>query len=543
MKASGQRPHNGWEMAYDFLNDIFAALVPGSFFLSYFLFMAILFADRFHSLGEFVEKLGVIFPLMVVALAYSFGAFFQRREIKRNDRVSAKHIYRKMPHSSGHSFAFANALPDAYLTKICRLLEYWWNLDEKDAALNNMNAEAEPEKTGKINTRIESITKILEAYPDASKSNEAEKYAEYIVKKLLLFHCDNNDGIDSELSSVNDKIWKRERRTLKERVEEEVYLKGAIAESSTFEKLTLVCRVRVRVHFYLVKHAMPFWARIKLTPKDYSELCKKRLISSLPSTLSGGTEIVQARNNFKTLKRICKALTDVNKVIGTFQPKSKANDDTMAARRLRHLEGIQKYIDHDINPSIDWPYTNMKRYCGDRGLEFESEVTWGDGAMEISAVDEIWLTTDNKVSDEIKRSKSSINTAKMKIALAEPELNRAISRNEAHIRYISSIWYATHLVMPVSLVFLAISLAVAIVGYQGYMAGALANTWVSIFHFGDAIKVFCLSLFYIIACFCISHSGKEILHYQRVREITMILQALYIIKGKAETRDSPKVAS
>ena len=103
---------------------------------------------------------------------------------------------------------------------------------------------------------------------------------------------------------------------------------------------------------------------------------QKRLISSLPSTLSGGTEIVQARNNFKALKKICKALADVNKVIGTLQPISQTDDDTVAACRLRHLEKIQKYVDHDINASIDWPYTNMKRYCGDRRLEFESEVTW-----------------------------------------------------------------------------------------------------------------------------------------------------------------------
>ena len=224
MKTSDQRPHNGWEMAYDFLNDIFAALVPGSFFF-HTLFMAILFADRFIP-GEFVEKLGVIFPLMVVALAYSFGAFFQRREIKLKDRVSAKHIYRKMPHSSGHSFAFANALPDAYLTKICRLLEYWWNLDEKPVALNNRNAEAKPGKTDQIETCIGDISEILTAYLEPSKSDMARSYAEYIVEKLLMLHYDNKDYIDSELSSVNGRIWKKERRTLKERVEEEVYLKG-----------------------------------------------------------------------------------------------------------------------------------------------------------------------------------------------------------------------------------------------------------------------------------------------------------------------------
>lgn len=37
MCKEGTGVRNGWEALYDFLNDIFATMIPGTFFLSFFI--------------------------------------------------------------------------------------------------------------------------------------------------------------------------------------------------------------------------------------------------------------------------------------------------------------------------------------------------------------------------------------------------------------------------------------------------------------------------------------------------------------------------
>lgn len=499
MYIKEERPRTGWEALYDFLNDIFATLIPGGFFLSYFLFVVIILINSLGVTGDFIDKLGIVFALIVGALAYCFGAFFQRREIKIMDRKSARHIYHKMPHTSHHAFAFANALTDEYVTRLFRLAEFFiyindlrspWSWDSMSTCNSSQSLE-------------QSVSQLLTPYVTAERDSQAiPVLCTYLLNKMLLVDDRANAEYDMMLEHIDDQIRRTTPFTLKESVEKILYHSG---------KIQLLSR---RSYSY---DEADEWKKLS------KFLCKR---------MSPKTSLVKTKNNYKALTKFLKILSH------------ELLDSKKTRRTFCALAKIQNFLAQDINGTVDWPYTHMKRYCEDRGLEFTDEVTWGDGAVRTSVIDEIGLTTDQALSDEINRSKSRINTEKMKIAIQEPELYRSISKNEAHIRFINSLWYSTHLVIFCSGVFGFIAIAMFLYELVTGSQTARVVRLAFLLPKGDIlVGLIAVSLLYISACLYIWHSGREILNYQRVREITMILQALHIMKHKRAEEESAILSS
>ena len=117
-------PRTPWEVLYDFLDEIFAMMIPGAFFLSYFFCVVFIVVKDLEVVNSFAAHMSVALTLVVFSVAYCFGALFHRMEIKIIDTASARRSYRKMPHGSGHSFAFANALTNAYVIRVIRIIQF-----------------------------------------------------------------------------------------------------------------------------------------------------------------------------------------------------------------------------------------------------------------------------------------------------------------------------------------------------------------------------------------------------------------------------------
>ncbi len=97
------------------------------------------------------------------------------------------------------------------------------------------------------------------------------------------------------------------------------------------------------------------------------------------------------------------------------------------------------------NECDEFPYGHIKEYLEERGFDdLASLVPWtgadfqrdeNDGAREINAR---------------KRSKHFINTIKLSIKQRDSRMYFDIQRNEAHVRLISSVWYGSRALIPVS---------------------------------------------------------------------------------------------
>jgi len=79
---------------------------------------------------------------------------------------------------------------------------------------------------------------------------------------------------------------------------------------------------------------------------------------------------------------------------------------------------------------VQFPYSNLRQYLEKRGFQhLAGHVKWGAGA--------------SPNNPEAQRSKTFINSAKMRVSFFFPDQTNNLLRNEAHIRLASSMWYAS----------------------------------------------------------------------------------------------------
>jgi len=112
-----------------------------------------------------------------------------------------------------------------------------------------------------------------------------------------------------------------------------------------------------------------------------------------------------------------------------------------------------------------------------------------------------------------------INILKIRINHFAPSQNSDIVKNEAHIRLVSSLWYATIWIIYFSVLSgFVISLAIL-------MKGASWN-----------IQIFIVSAGWIslqtILSLSILFSIRKFFHYQRVREIVYVLETASLVEKK-----------
>jgi len=83
---------------------------------------------------------------------------------------------------------------------------------------------------------------------------------------------------------------------------------------------------------------------------------------------------------------------------------------------------------------VQFPYCNLSAYLSSRGFDYDEDtINW-----DCEGEDKSKKATE---SNQKNRSKAFINKLKMRISFFFPEVLPTIIKNEAHIRFSSSIWY------------------------------------------------------------------------------------------------------
>lgn len=177
----------------------------------------------------------------------------------------------------------------------------------------------------------------------------------------------------------------------------------------------------------------------------------------------------------------------------------------------------------DDRKSCEFPYDYLYRYLVNRGLvHLANMVDWG----RVPPAE----TDRTRQAVEIRRSKNFINILKIRLNFYFPDKCGAISRNEAHVRLMSSTWYmARKLKLPA-----AAALIVSSVGIFHAVENRFVQTQPALFAFIAASALFAMGI--IIAASLAVRSIEKFLHYQRVREVVWVLETAY-----TAFRDQPEL--
>jgi len=166
-----------------------------------------------------------------------------------------------------------------------------------------------------------------------------------------------------------------------------------------------------------------------------------------------------------------------------------------------------------------FPYPYLADYLQQRGLDHLLPfVTWNqkqEGVGEAESGNR--TTTDVRV----KRSKTYINTLKIRLRHHHQERVSVIIRNEAHVRLASSTWYATKALQISSYVGFGL-FAIALVGY---------STYSEISSLTAALTAHLSTLAFPLGVLVLGMRGRSkierFLHYQRLREVFYVLETAY----------------
>ena len=152
--------------------------------------------------------------------------------------------------------------------------------------------------------------------------------------------------------------------------------------------------------------------------------------------------------------------------------------------------------------NLEFPYRYLYEYLHDRGMyHLASLVPWRGNNPETYPL----------------RTKHFINTIKVRLEFLFPYQYLRILRNEAHVRLMSSMWYASR-----SLQYLS-----AFGGLLGIVAIGLAAMGFIPVGIVDSAYICVLPIAIFLCAFAVKKYVECFLHYQRIREIVFILEAAY----------------
>ena len=145
-----------------------------------------------------------------------------------------------------------------------------------------------------------------------------------------------------------------------------------------------------------------------------------------------------------------------------------------------------------------FPYSHLGEYLEARGLQHLADIVPWRG---------------NSINSYGLRTKMFINLLKVRIQYAAPNKCSEIVRNEAHVRMMSSVWYAA-----LALQWLCVTLTV-VVSCSTVLTRSLKSPdlW--------GILSFLVALF--LAAFWLKRIIRRFFHYQRVREIVYVLETAF----------------
>ncbi len=221
------------------------------------------------------------------------------------------------------------------------------------------------------------------------------------------------------------------------------------------------------------------------------------------------------------------------------------NENVEFPKYIQEFKDFHLEIRDRVMVSAVYPYSHLKEYLCDRGFSelAKKYVTWE-------------CTDDNQITN---RSKSIICQYKVEIYNKVPEKMMYMLKCEAHIRFMTAMWYANRILNPTSFFIGVISFLILMVEtvFRLYndsvnLSNMIGNKIIEFFYsigfnlldvadLNKAIKIFAnyinqlaathnlidimlLSIIFFSISRYINHIIKKTFHYQRVREIVYILQ-------------------
>jgi len=175
----------------------------------------------------------------------------------------------------------------------------------------------------------------------------------------------------------------------------------------------------------------------------------------------------------------------------------------------KSFEKIRPIIDKDIKENrwvakevdeVHFPYPRLKRYLEARGWKYLAQL----------------------VPYDDQPSKTFANKLKIRLLMEIPEKCGLIIKNEAHIRLMSSMWYAGGALEIVALIALILDvLMCSVFLYRNWTVFGITLT----FPFLWCFLVFLLG-------YWTRNMVENFLHYQRIREIFFLLETAYYASKK-----------
>jgi len=165
---------------------------------------------------------------------------------------------------------------------------------------------------------------------------------------------------------------------------------------------------------------------------------------------------------------------------------------------------IVKKLERKKKMDVQFPYLNLFEYLEHRGLHHLANII-------------PWKGTNPETHS--CRSKSFINLLKIRLEFDFPEKCGSITRNEAHIRLMSSMWYMSCNLQRIGILSFVISFGALIV------TGMIDSKW-------QQLCLICwspmlCSALIIIGMWLMRLIIEKFFHYQRVREIVYVLETAY----------------
>ncbi len=192
--------------------------------------------------------------------------------------------------------------------------------------------------------------------------------------------------------------------------------------------------------------------------------------------------------------------------------------------RLLNFRRIHRFTKGLAKSGGEFPYSHLSEYLTERGLEhLARHVPW-KGKIEdddkITGADKI--KAEDKGKEISKRSKMFVNVLKIRIQQRNQRRSGEIIRNEAHVRMMSSVWFAAQELQWVCCG-LALLLAIDCL-YRGW--------WKFPFQFDQQISSFGGVLAALVALWIAATLLRvaivRFLHYQRVREVVYVLETAHV---------------
>jgi hypothetical protein len=168
-------------------------------------------------------------------------------------------------------------------------------------------------------------------------------------------------------------------------------------------------------------------------------------------------------------------------------------------------------------PGAHFPYSHMGKYLQSRELDhLVALIPWANRSD--------WETDSNRRGC----SKMFINMLKIRMQWVAPRKCSEIVRNEAHVRMMSSVWYAAKAVFSLTIVSLLPVLAVIWRLHSNGKSIYDALTTHDIVVYGAVA-----SFAYISALWLKWHVESRF-HYQRVKEVVYVLETAYCMKNSMD---------